>query len=72
MNPLTPDLKMYPYLVMFDNGLHFIIPNCPIYAIDEASALEMAAADAWRGKPVWAYRGTNVEEAIYDFHKTLE
>ena len=72
MNPLTPDLKMYPYLIMFDDGMHFNISECPVYAIDEVAAFAIASAEVWRGKPVWAYRGTNVHEAIEEFRKTLE
>ena len=72
MKPLTTDLKMYPYLVMFDTGLHFIMPNCPIYAIDEAAALAIASTEVCHSKPVWAYRGTDVEAAINKFRKTLE
>ena len=72
MSPLTPDLKMYPHLVMFDDGMHFNITGYPIYAIDGVAALALAASEAWRGKPVWAYPGTDVEAAIDEFRKTLE
>lgn len=72
MSPLTPDLKMYPYLVMFDDGLHFSITNCPIYAVDREAAIALAATAVSRGVPVWAYPGTNVEAAIEEFRKTLE
>ena len=72
MSPLTPDLKMYPYLIMFDDGMHFNISECPVYAINEVAALAIASAEMWRGKPVWVYRGTNVHEAIEEFRKTLE
>ena len=72
MSPLTPDLKMYPYLIMFDDGMHFNISECPVYAIDEVAALAIASAEMWRGKPVWVYRGTNVHEANHEFRKTLE
>ena len=72
MSPLTPDLKMYPHLVMFDDGLHFNITDCPIYAIDGVAALALAASEAWRGEPVWVYLGTDVETAIDEFRKTLE
>lgn len=41
MKPLTPDLKMYPHLIMFDDGLHFNISNAPVYAIDGESAIEL-------------------------------
>ena len=72
MKPLTPDLKMYPYLIMFDDGTQFNISNIPVYAIDEESALELAATESWRGRPVWVYPGTNVGAAITEFRKTLE
>ena len=72
MKPLTPDLKMYPHLIMFDDGTQFNISNIPVYAIDEESALELAAAESWRGRPVWVYPGTNVGAAITEFRKTLE
>ena len=72
MNPLTPDLKMYPFLVMFDDGLHFNISHYPIYAVDRVAALALAATEVSRGVPVWAYRGTDVETAIHEFRKTLE
>lgn len=72
MNPLTPDLKMYPHLIMFDDGVYFRISECPVYAIDGKAALEMAAVEKWRGKPIWVYRGTNVHEAIEEFSKTLK
>ena len=72
MSPLTPDLKMYPYLIMFDDGTQFNISNIPVYAIDEESALELASAEMWRGKSVWVYRGTDVHKAINEFRKTLE
>ena len=72
MSPLTPDLKMYPYLIMFDDGMHFNISECPVYAINEVAALAIASAEMWRGKPVWVYRGTNVQEAITEFRKILE
>ena len=73
MSPLTPDLKMYPYLIMFDDGMHFNISECPVYAVDEVAALELASADEWLGsEPIWAYRGTDVQEAITEFRKILE
>ena len=72
MSPLTPDLKMYPYLIMFDDGMHFNISECPVYAIDVVAALAIASAELWRGKPVWVYRGTDVHKAINEFRKTLE
>lgn len=75
MSPLTPDLKMYPYLVMFDDGLHFNITSFPIYAVDREAAIALAATavtEVSRGVPVWAYPGTNVEAAIEEFRKTLE
>ena len=72
MKPLTPDLKMYPHLIMFDDGLRFNISNAPVYAIDGEAALELAAIEKWRGKPVWVYPGTNVEAAITEFRKTLK
>ena len=58
MRPLTPDLKMYPHLIMFDDGLHFNMSNAPVYAIDGESALELAAIEKWRGKPVWIIKRT--------------
>ena len=57
---------------MFDDGLHFNISHCPIYAVDRAAALALAATEVSRGVPVWAYRGTDVEAAIHEFRKTLE
>ena len=72
MSPLTPDLKMYPHLIMFDDGMHFNISECPVYAINEVTALAIASAEMWRGKPVWVYRGTDVQEAINEFRKILE
>ena len=58
MKPLTPDLKMYPHLIMFDDGMHFNISECPVYAIDEVAALAIASAEMWRGKPVWIIKRT--------------
>ena len=72
MKPLTPDLKMYPHLIMFDDGMYFNISECPVYAIDEVAALALAATEVWRGKPVWVYPGTDVHKAITEFRKTLE
>lgn len=72
MSPLTPDLKMYPHLVMFDDGLHFNISHYPIYAINKVAALALAATEVSRGVPVWAYPGTDVKAAIDKFRKTLE
>ena len=72
MKPLTPDLKMYPHLIMFDDGLHFNISPAPVYAIDGNSALELAAIDKCRGKPVCVYPGTDMQAAMDEFRKTLE
>lgn len=73
MSPLTPDLKMYPHLIMCDDGLHFIISERLVYAVDAVAALELASADGWLGsEPIWAYRGTDVQEAITEFRKILE
>ena len=72
MKPLTPDLKMYPRLIMFDGGTHFNTSECPVYAIDEVAALAIASAEMWRGKPVGVYRGTDVHKAITEFRKILE
>ena len=63
---------MYPHLIMFDDGLHFNMSNAPVYAIDGESALELAAIEKWRGKPVWVYPGTDMQAAITEFRKTLE
>ena len=73
MSPLTPDLKMYPHLIMCDDGLHFFISDRLVYAVDAVAALELASADGWLGsEPIWAYRGTDVQEAISEFRKILE
>ena len=73
MKPLTPDLKMYPHLIMCDDGLHFIISERLVYAVDAVAALELASADGWLGsEPIWAYRGTDVHKAITEFRKILE
>ena len=63
---------MYPHLIMFDDGLPFIISDCPVYAIDEAAALETASTEVCRGKPIRIYHGTDMHEAINEFRKTLE
>ena len=69
---LSPTLKMFPHLVFFSDGLRYNTSECPIWAIDGVAALEMAAIEKWRGKPVWVYPGTNVQAAIDEFRKTLE
>ena len=69
---LSPTLKMFPHLVFFSDGLRYNISECPIWAIDGESALELAAIEKWRGKPVWVYHGTGVQAAIDEFRKTLE
>lgn len=63
---------MYPYLVIFDDGLRFKISHYPIYAVDRVAALVLAATEVSRGVPVWAYPGTDVKAAIHEFRKTLE
>lgn len=45
----------------------------PVYTNGyDITALAIASAEMWRGKPVWVYRGTDVQEAITEFRKILE